>query len=148
MRFSNDVLTMWVRSCSGYVHRRKHEDSADLAIRADWEVGRMKTNYPYIKIYRYRLKPGVWDQFLALQRRADSLYSKHFDYQIEFIRDHEDIDEVTEVQKYRSEDEALEAENLHEVELQLRACFAEFQSLLSPDGEGIESQLGELTLIR
>ncbi len=108
----------------------------------------MKTAYPYIKIYRFRLKPGAWEQFLALQRRADALYSKHFDYQIEFIRDAEDRDEVTEIQKYRSEDEASRAEHLHEIELDLRACFGEFQTLLSPESEGLESQLGELTLIR
>lgn len=99
----------------------------------------------YKIIYRFTLKPGVWSQFLELQREAHAIYSKHVPYQLEFVRSEVDPDDVMEIQTYASQADAKKTENLHEAEPDLATLFQAFLALLDPAKGSIETIVGEST---
>jgi hypothetical protein len=100
------------------------------------------------KIYRYRLKPGAWDSFVELQKRADTLYLKHVSYDVSFVRNLTDPQEITEIHIYKDINVANKANALNEVEPELSKLFSEFVQLLDPDHPEVKETQGETKKIR
>ncbi|MEK7355472.1 MAG: hypothetical protein AAB250_03440 [Bdellovibrionota bacterium] len=103
----------------------------------------MSSSSGYKIIYRFTLKPGVWNEFIGLQRQAHAIYSKHVPYQLEFVRSEVDPDDVMEIQTYASQGDAKKTENLHEAEPDLARLFQSFLVLLDPAKGSIETIVGE-----
>ena len=101
-----------------------------------------------VKIYRYKLLPHKPDEFLNIQRKADSIYSKHVDYQLKHFQERADPSKWVELHIYRSNDEAHCASLLSEKEPQLQGLFSQFLECLSPNDKSIDEKIYDDRSIR
>jgi hypothetical protein len=97
----------------------------------------------FTKVYSYQLAPNTWDNFWVLQKKADSIYRRHVDYSITFVRDAENDLKITEIHVYPDLDQAKRADNLHKVEPELNRLFEEFIKMLDPMNKVVKESFGE-----
>lgn len=107
----------------------------------------MKSGTHYKIVYKFTLRPDVWDEFLAHQRKAHAIYSNYVKYDLDFLRSEVDPNEILEIQTFASHEDAKKIENLHEKEPDLAGLFQKFLSLLDANKPGIDTIVGETTRI-
>lgn len=94
-----------------------------------------------IKIYRYRVQPGLVPQFLDIQRRADALYRESVDYSVSHYRSQSDPWQWTEVHRYPNAEMLAIASSLSERRPPLKTLFSEFLATLDPSDTSITEEV-------
>jgi hypothetical protein len=82
------------------------------------------------KIYRYRVSPERWNEFIEIQKKAHTLYKKHISYEVVYIQSYESFGYITEIQTYPDRETAMMADRLINLEPELKILFDKFFSLL------------------
>jgi len=95
-----------------------------------------------IKIYRYRVSPEKVNQFLEMQKQADSLYREHITYSIAYVRSVTDPWEWMEIHEYPDREMLSITEKLSE-DNRLKSLFQEFLNLLDPKDRNIREEVFE-----
>ena len=100
------------------------------------------------KIYRYKIREGAWDEFIALQKQSDALYRSHVSYDVRYVQSHIDPTWVSEIHVYPDKETALKTEDLLNTEPRLLPLFQKFLALLDPEEPDVEEFIGDTYSIR
>jgi hypothetical protein len=98
------------------------------------------------KIYQYRISSERWNEFIEIQKRADILYKKHISYEVVYIQSHDIVGKITEIQTYPDRATAIKAEELINLEPELKNLFDKFCSLLVSSDNKIIEESGSVFL--
>ncbi|WP_029420170.1 hypothetical protein [Alicyclobacillus macrosporangiidus] len=93
----------------------------------------------FVKVYRYRLRPNCWDDYVTIQAQATEVYRRFIDYQTMYLRRNQDSSEIIELNFFPDEQSYHTAMELVNKEPHIHALFARFKDVLA-EGTEIEEQ--------
>ncbi|SFU90194.1 hypothetical protein SAMN05421543_112114 [Alicyclobacillus macrosporangiidus] len=93
----------------------------------------------FVKVYRYRLRPNAWNDYVTIQAQAAEVYRQFVDYRAIYLRSNQDSSEIIELNFFPDEESyhaAIESVNQEPL---IHSLFAKFKEVMA-EGTEIDEQ--------
>ncbi|WNF24634.1 hypothetical protein [Mesobacillus jeotgali] len=85
----------------------------------------------FVKIYRYRLKPGKEQEYLEIQNEAERIYSSFIDKQSLFLQNHDDKEIWQEIHFYPDKKSYIDAVSTVDQQPEIQVLYSRFLDVIT-----------------
>lgn len=94
----------------------------------------------FVKMYQYYIHPEKTEQFWAVQKKPNSLYTKYVQYRVHFLRDEKNPSRWLEIQYYPNQESYEKGQRLVNEDQEIKELWKAFQSVLDPRYQIIQEE--------
>lgn len=102
----------------------------------------------FVKVYKYRIKPHREQEYLEIQKAAESIYEKFVDKQYVHLKSKEDDSTWMEIHWYKDESTYDQAIQLINEQDELQVLYREFMDIILSEENVLEENYVQALLSR